>query len=126
MHIRDYFRYIQNILDGISYISTQSINFDERSEFIGYIKGRIDFIDGSHLHISEYVDVEHGIDRLKYSYHLINKEQILMRYDNASDPHAKRLRTFPHHKHTLNGELAESNAPSLEEVLKETKNLLEL
>jgi hypothetical protein len=126
MRIKDYFHQIQNILDSISCISIQSITFDERSEYIGYVKGRIDFADGSHLYISEYVDVEHIIDKLKYSYHLICEGQVLIRYDNASDPHAKRLRTFPHHKHTLNGELVESNVPELEEVLKEAKNLLKL
>jgi hypothetical protein len=68
MHIRDYFHQIQNALNKISSISTQNITFDERSEFIGYITGQITFIDGSRLHLSEYIDVEYTIDRIFLSF----------------------------------------------------------
>jgi len=56
MYIRDYFHQIQTLLNRISTISTQNITFDERSEFIGYLKGQIIFVDGSCLYLSEYKD----------------------------------------------------------------------
>lgn len=126
MHIRDYFHYIQSLLNQIASISTQNFTFDERSEFIGYIKGQITFVDGSHLYISEYIDVEYSIDKIKYSYHLMQGKQILFRYDNASDPHARNLKTYPRHKHTANGRLIESSVPVLEDILKEAKFLLQI
>ena len=133
MHIRDYFYWIQNLLNQISSISIQNITFDERSEFIGYITGQITFVDSSRLYLSEYIDVEHTVDKIKYSYHLMRGNQVLFRYDNASDPHARRLKTYPHHKHTVNGKLhtvngklVESTTPTLEEILEEVKGLLQL
>ena len=125
MHIRDYFHRIQTLLNRISTISTQNITFDERSEFIGYLTGNITFVDGSCLYLSEYIDVEHTIDKIKYSYHLMRESQILFRYDNASDPHARRLKTYPHHKHTVDGELVESIAPTIEDILEEVIELLQ-
>ncbi len=125
MHIRDYFHQIQTLLNRISTISTQNITFDERSEFIGYLTGQITFVDGSCLYLSEYIDVERIIDKIKYSYHLMRGSQVLFRYDNASDPHARRLKTYPHHKHTADGQLVESMAPTLKEVLEEAIDLLQ-
>jgi hypothetical protein len=124
MHIREYFHQIQILFDQISKISIQEILFDERSEFIGYIKGQIIFINGYRLYVSEYVDVEHTIDKIKYSYHLMQKDRIIFRYDNASDPHAKYLSTYPNHKHIFEDLLVGSEAPNLEMVLKEVISLL--
>ncbi|MBM3212366.1 hypothetical protein FJZ33_09105 [Candidatus Poribacteria bacterium] len=126
MRIRDYFGYVQNLLNQISSIGTQNFTFDERSEFIGYIKGQITFVDGSRLYISEYIDVEYTIDKIKYSYHFMQGKQILFRYDNASDPHARNLKTYPHHKHTVNDTLVESWVPNLEDILEEVKFLLRI
>jgi hypothetical protein len=51
--------------------------------------------------------------------------QVFFRYDNASDPHARHLKTYPHHKHTADDKLMESMVPTLEEVLKEAIDLLQ-
>jgi len=126
MHIRDYFNKVHGVLDQISNISIQNVTFDERSEFIGYITGHVTFVGGYRLYISEYVDVEHTIDRIKYSYHLMIEDEVLFRYDNASDPHARQLKTYPAHKHNANGKLIESLAPTLEAVLEEARGLLQL
>lgn len=74
MHIKEYFRQIQELLDQVSGISIQDILLDERSEFIGYIKGQVVFIEGYRLYISEYVDAEYSIDKIKYSYHFMFKD----------------------------------------------------
>jgi len=126
MHIREYFLEIQNLLNQISGISVQEINFDERSEFIGYIKGRTVFINGYILYISEYVDVEYAIEKIKYSYHFMQGDRMIFRYDNASDPHVKYLRTYPNHKHTSNEQIIESEPPNLEVVLEEIISILEI
>jgi hypothetical protein len=77
MQITEYFDQIQSDLDIVAEISSRYIAFDQRSNFIGYIRSDIYFIDGSRLHSSEYVDVEWGIDRIKYSYHLMQADRFL-------------------------------------------------
>ncbi len=123
MQITDYFDQILSNLDTVAEISSQNITFDQRSNFIGYIRGDIYFIDDSRLHFSEYVDVEWDIDRIKYSYHFMRKDKFLFRYDNAPDPRAKALKTYPHHKHTADGQIVESTAPTLAEVIAEIRTL---
>lgn len=124
MQITDYFAQIQFNLATIGEISNRDLTFDQRSTFIGHIRGDIYFIDGSRLHFSEYVDVEQTIDRVKYSYHFMQKNQFLFRYDNASDPRARNLNTYPHHMHTADGQLLDSTAPTLAEVIAEIQILL--
>jgi hypothetical protein len=45
-------------------------------------------------------------------------DRLIFRYDNANDPAAKQLPTFPHHKHVATGLLA-AEKPSFEQVLQE-------
>ena len=53
------------------------------------------FIDGSELHIREYL-FNNG--ERKYSFHWMGKDKkLIIRWDNA--PHWKKVSTFPHHKH---------------------------
>jgi hypothetical protein len=40
-------------------------------------------------------------------------------------PHHQEVRTFPHHKHTATGDIIESTAPSLAEVLEEIEDFSE-
>ena len=124
MQITDYFAQIQFNLATIAEISSRDITFDQRSSFIGHIWGDIYFADGSRLHFPEYVDVEQVIDRVKYSYHFMQKDRLLFRYDNASDPRARVLKTYPHHIHTTDGQLIDSAAPTLAEVIAEIQELL--
>jgi len=42
---------------------------------------------------------------------------VLFRYDNAPNPGAKHLKTFPHHKHTEDGNIVDSYPVTLSEVL---------
>ena len=56
---------------------------------------------------------------MKYGYNYQDKdESIIFRYDNALDPKARELSTYPDHKHTLKG-LSPAKRPLLEEVLRE-------
>jgi len=62
---------------------------------------------------------------VKYGYNYLDKNNALIfRYDNALDPKAKKLSTYPDHKHTSK-ELIPAKRPSLEEVLREITGLLE-
>ena len=56
------------------------------------------FLDGSLLHLREFVDVEYGSERYMYAYSYQRSDGTLVfRYDNT--PHFSHLLTFPHHRH---------------------------
>ena len=59
-----------------------------------------------------------------YSYHFMQKNRFLFRYDNAFDPRARTLKTYPHHMHTADGQFIDSTAPTLAEVIVEIQALL--
>ena len=122
--IEDYFRQIETLVVGASIVRFFNITYDKRSAYIGFIRGSIYFLDGSLLHLREFVDVEHGIERYMYAYHYQRLDGVLVfRYDNA--PHFPNLPTFPQHKH----EGSESHVVSaglidLEAVLAEIRGLM--
>lgn len=71
---------------------------------IGFIQGRLTFIDGSSLTFSEQLPVTRGKYRLHY---MDAQQELIARWDTA--PHYPDLPSFPYHKHTRNG--IEASAP---------------
>ena len=47
----------------------------------------------------------------------------LFRYDNAPDPRAKNIKTFPCHKHLEDGNIIESKQMELSDIINEIENL---
>ena len=45
-------------------------------------------------------------------------------HDNAPDPGARHLKSFPHHKHTKDGVFEESRLVTLSEVMDEIQNVI--
>jgi hypothetical protein len=87
---------------------------------LGFIKGRVTFVDGSTLEFSEQLPVE----RTKFRFHCMDAENNLsVRWDSA--PHYRELRTFPFHLHTPQG-VEEHPAITLLEVLDEIGAMIEL
>lgn len=59
---------------------------------IGLIKGKISFVDGSSLYISESINLE----KPSYRFHFMDAQsKIFKRWDSA--PHFKKIKTFPYH-----------------------------
>jgi hypothetical protein len=104
------------------------MTYDKRARHEGFIRGELYFVDGSVLHMREFVDVEDGIDRFTYVYQYTNAEQTLVfRYDNTGRHKKLNLPTYPHHKHVGDeGVVVASSAPSLAQVLDEIMLLVEL
>ncbi|MFH1561982.1 MAG: DUF6516 family protein [Nitrospirota bacterium] len=125
MHIKDYFVQIGNTINFCKVIQSKVITFDSRSDYIGFIKGTIYFIDDSILHFREFVDVRDKVKRYKYSYHYQSEDKLIFRYDNAKDLLARQLPTFPHHKH-VGKEVIISTAPEFSQILNEIVNRIEL
>lgn len=85
----------------------------------GYVRGTATFVDGSELHLFEYVVIQDGIARREdYRYHHQTEEgELIRRWDTA--PHHEEVGTFPHHVHVSDKEVEPSEPMSVETVLGE-------
>jgi len=126
--IEKYFRLLQKTVDSYAIVQSFNINFDKRGTHEGFIRGEIYFIDGSVLHLREFVDVDLIIDRLMYVYHYLDSSKMLVfRYDDTGHHKELDLRTFPHHKHDGSEEnITTSPAPDLHTVLDEIETAIKL
>jgi len=122
--IEDYFRQVETLIANAGIIHSSSITYDKRSTHVGLTRGDIYFLDGSLLHLREFVNVEHGIERYMYAYHYQRPDGTLaFRYDNT--PHFPALPTFPHHKHEASeANVVAASPPDLQAVLTEIQGLI--
>ena len=125
MQIRDYLSEILSRIAANPYVESQNISLEERPPDTAYVTGVITFADSSKLHIKEYLILKPGIsDVVMYGYNYLSKDDnLIFRYDNAADPAAKKLSTYPEHKHTEKG-LSSAKRPALEEILEEIAGLI--
>ncbi|MCW5198330.1 hypothetical protein VU06_01105 [Desulfobulbus sp. F3] len=101
-------------------MAAYQLNIDRKTQDMAFISGQIDFVDGSTLDFKEFVEkTDEKIEKYKYGYNYRKDSSVLFRYDNALDPGARCLNSFPHHKHLRDGKMVASHAVSLEEVLAE-------
>lgn len=128
MRIEDYFAQIKQTIDAYAVVQSFNVTYDKRGTHEGFIRGEIYFVDGSMLHVREFVDVELTIDRLMYTYHYSDaSKNLIFRYDNTGHHKDLNLPTYPHHKHDGSEEnVIASPAPDLAAVLKEIEALLPL
>ena len=126
MQIRDYLESLLDIILASPYVESKSISFEERPPNAAYITGILAFINGSKLHFKEFIVCKsEDIIFLKYAYHYLTQDgAFIFRYDNALDPKAKAMATYPAHKH-LPGHLLPAERPSMKDILKEIANLME-
>jgi len=118
--IEEYFQQIDAISQSIIVVENELIR-DKRSLYIGFIEGKVTFLDGSKLHFVAFVDVKEAIKRYKYSYHYQdNQGKLIFRYDMA--PHHGEIITFPHHKHLASGQVTSTEQPNLRKVLLEIES----
>lgn len=74
---------IQKYVDS-GYILSFNFSVDARSNYIGFIQGSLEFIQGSKLFFREYVDLQESIEKLSYSFHYQDQDyNLIFRYDNA-------------------------------------------
>lgn len=128
MPIERYFERLQAIIEACPVLQTFSVTYDKRSTYEGFIRGELAFVDGSVLHLREFVDVETGIERLIYVYQYMTAVQALVfRYDNTGHHRQLNLSTYPHHKHAgSEDDVINSPAPDLADVLREIQTLIVL
>lgn len=124
MIIEDYFQQIEMLVKDSLIVHSSSLNYDKRSTHIGFIRGSLHFVDGSSLHLREFVNVQFGVERYMYvfQYQCVD-ENLVFRYDNT--PHFPGLPTFPHHKHEgSESSVVPASLPDLNYVLHEIGNLI--
>ena len=100
MSVQEYIASIdRHLLDLAPVIVDSSIQRDiDVNLGIGFIKGRIRFLDGSVLDFSEQLPTT----RKKYRFHYMDANKgLIVRWDSA--PHHKALATHPYHRHTPEG-----------------------
>ena len=122
--IEDYFRRVETLLAVTNIVHSSSVTYDKRSASIGFVQGSIYFLDSSQLHLREFVNVEHGVERYMYAYHYQRPDGALVfRYDNT--PHFPTLPTFPHHKHEgSEANVVAASPPDLTVILSEIRGLV--
>src|SRR3990172_2363361 len=101
MLIKDYLNDLLVKTAADPYIESQQISFEERPPDAAYISGSITFIDSSKQHVKEFMIFKaDAATIIKYGYHYCDKsDRLIFRYDNAYDGKARRLATYPAHKH---------------------------
>ncbi len=114
--ILTYFSILKAVLNTSPLVEGYKVKNEVIGSFVGQINLEITLKDGSVLHGFEYVVVSKGkIVREKYRYHLMNENDLIMRWDNA--PHHREIETFPFHIHTKS-KILPSEEVQLEEILK--------
>ncbi|MCP4399869.1 MAG: hypothetical protein GY801_21510 [bacterium] len=123
MNIDKYIAHIERCLSTTAIVTSYTLNIDRKTQEIVFLSGKIDCRDGSVMDFKEFIEeAEAGIVTYKYGYNYRKDDNVLFRYDNAPDPRARTLASFPHHKHTQDGEIVESWHISLDEVLEEIED----
>ena len=125
MSLKEHFSSLQAFAAATPFVAATSFSYEERPPSAGLIKGSVVFVDGSQLDIKEFLLTQPAVLVIKYGYHYRRGPNLVFRYDNANDPAARGLSTFPSHKHTPLGLLA-AEKPSLAHVFQEIVSQLQV
>jgi hypothetical protein len=123
MPLRDYVATLQALIATIPFVTATSFSYEERPPSTALIKGNILFADNSQLDFREFLIFQPTVQVIKYAYNYRKGDHLIFRYDNANDPAARNLSSFPLHKH-IGSDILATEKPSFEMVLKEIVNQL--
>jgi hypothetical protein len=125
MPLKNYLATLQALLADTLFVTSTSFNYEERPPTAGLVKGTLVFTDGSQLDFKEFLIIQPTLQVVKYAYHYRKGNLFIFRYDNANDPAARNLPTYPSHKHVPQG-ILEAQQPSLSQVLQEIVSKLKI
>ena len=127
MSINVYVRQLRELIESFPLVQLFDITVEERGKDRGFIRGEINFKDGTILHWREFVNVKITIERGMYSYqYMTSSKELIFRYDNTEHHKKLNLPNYPHHKHDgIQDNIISSNAPTLGDVLEEIERMLE-
>ncbi len=118
MPLKNFLATLQTLIAETPFVNSTSIFYEERPPTAGIIKGTLLFTDGSQLDFREFIVTQPTLQIIKYAYNYRKEHLLIFRYDNANDPAARNLPTYPSHKHVPQG-ILEAQQPSLSQVLQE-------
>jgi len=118
MSLKDYVATLQALIAATPFVTATSFSYEERPPSAGSIKGNILFADGSQLDFREFLFFQPTVQVTKYAYNYRKGGLLVFRYDNANDPAARNLSSFPAHKH-FGSDILPAEKPSFDMVLKE-------
>ncbi len=122
--IEQYFQSMLDLLAALPFVESSNVNLEKRGDLAGLIRGEVEFRDGSSLlFFRELIDLRQPLQKIMYAYHYQKANgELIFRYDNTA--HHRTVSTFPIHKHLMGGDVASSQIPSLEQVLREIEEFL--
>ncbi len=125
MLLRNYlelFRRSVGKLENYGYTESIEIKEEIRPNKQGIIKANIVLVDGSVLHIKEYIDAKYKIEKVSYAYQYQDRNGgLIFRYDNAV--HRPAL-GFKEHKHKKDGVIIEASLPDTSAIIDEVVGFL--
>jgi len=125
LSINKYFSRLEARLETSSLVAIYTMGIDKKSDDIALISGKVEFRDGSVLNFKEFVEnTGRWVQKYKYAYNYRLHKETIFRYDNAPDPNAKDLKTYPHHKHLCGGAIVVSRPVALNDVLDEIETVI--
>jgi hypothetical protein len=117
MPLKNFLATLQTLIAETPFVNSTSIFYEERPPTAGIIKGTLLFTDGSQLDFREFIITQPTLQIIKYAYNYRKEHLLIFRYDNANDPAARNLPTYPSHKHVPQG-ILEAQQPSLSRCYK--------
>ncbi|MCE4606776.1 MAG: DUF6516 family protein [Desulfurococcales archaeon] len=109
--------YITDLMRGKGLSVSLLVYRSDEAHSIGYYR-LLGLIDDCKVYIMEFIS-DKGL--VKYSYTLLLRDIVMVRYDNA--PHHPNITTHPHHKHIM-GRIEPLEDSSIEKFLEEIENLV--
>lgn len=122
--IEQYFQSLLDLLATLPFVESSDVSLEKRGELVGFVRGTVEFQEGSSLlFFRELIDMRLPLQKIMYAYHFQKASgELIFRYDNTA--HHRSVSTFPHHKHSQNGNVENATVPSLEQVLREIESLI--
>ena len=121
MNPGEYLAHLHSLIQLEPYVSSHRLESDIRGDSFLYLHGRIDFLNGTTLGIKEFLEFQSvAPEKYRYGYNYRRGSTVIFRYDNAPDPQAKNLSTYPAHKHQSD-ECLPSSVMNLQAVLEEIR-----
>lgn len=126
MNIDSYVADLERRISQSPLIFSYTITIDRKTVDIAFIFGTLDLRNGVTIDFKEYIEDTGGrIQKFMYGYNVRQDANVLFRYDNSPDPKARKLASFPHHKHMQNGEIIASTEVGLFSVIEEIEKVIE-
>ena len=118
--LHDYLEHFHREIEKLAnfgFVESTVIKEETRPLKQAVLTGKLIFLNGSELHIKEYIDAEYKLEKISYAYHYQDVHgSCLFRYDNAA--HKPNL-GFKEHKHQKDGSITKTPLPDITDILDE-------